>query len=58
MHLGGNYTVNDNWDLSVALHNIFDKDFNKYQEVAGGAYNEYINTQEGRRVQLSTTLKF
>lgn len=58
MHLGGNYTVNDNWDVSVALYNLFDKDFNKYQEVAGGAYNEYVNTQEGRRVQLSTTFKF
>nr|WP_278357290.1 TonB-dependent receptor [Acinetobacter lwoffii] len=58
MHLGTNYTVNDNWDLGVALYNIFDKDFNKYVSIADGAYNEYVNTQEGRRVQLSTTFKF
>ena len=58
MHLGTNYTVNDNWDLGVALYNVFDKDFNKYVSIADGAYNEYVNTQEGRRVQLSTTFKF
>ena len=58
MHLGTNYTVNDNWDLGVALYNVFDKDFNKYMSIADSAYNEYVNTQEGRRVQLSTTFKF
>lgn len=58
MHLGTNYAVNDNWDIGVALYNIFDKDFNKYEIVDGTAYNLYSNTQEGRRVQLSTTFKF
>jgi outer membrane receptor for ferrienterochelin and colicins len=57
-HIGTNYSVNDNWDIGVALYNIFDKDFNKYEIVDGSAYNLYSNTQEGRRVQLSTTFRF
>lgn len=58
MHLGTNYAVNDNWDIGVALYNIFDKDFVDFREVEGNYYNLYSNTQEGRRVQLSTTFKF
>ncbi|WP_180065184.1 TonB-dependent receptor domain-containing protein [Acinetobacter sp. YH16037] len=58
VHLGTNYAVNDKWDVGVALYNIFDKDFNKYEVINGSAYNIYSNTQEGRRVQLSTTFKF
>ena len=60
-HLGTNYSVNDNMDIGVALYNIFDKDFVDYQYVGGSEdayFNKYTNTQEGRRVQLSTTFKF
>ena len=59
-HLGTNYSVNDNLDVGVALYNIFDVDFvdYKYVETEDTYYNRYINTQEGRRVQLSTTFKF
>jgi len=42
----------------VALYNVFDKDFNDYEKIGTGYYNRYSNTQEGRRVQLSTTFKF
>ncbi|MEQ0922728.1 TonB-dependent receptor [Acinetobacter schindleri] len=67
LHLGSNFTVTDNWDISVALYNVFDKDFNKYSRFdaptattpdAAFFANEYSNTQEGRRLQLSTTFKF
>ena len=54
---GSNFTVNDNWDIGVALYNVFDKDFTDY-ELIDGSYNRHSNTQEGRRVQLSTTFKF
>lgn len=57
-HIGSNFNVNDNWDVGVALYNVFDKDFNDYEKVGTGYYNRYSNTQEGRRVQLSTTFKF
>lgn len=60
-HLGTNYTVNNNVDIGVALYNIFDKNFVDYQYVGGSIdayHNRYTNTQEGRRVQLSTTFKF
>ncbi|MDM1310167.1 TonB-dependent receptor [Acinetobacter indicus] len=59
-HLGTNYSVNDNIDIGVALYNIFDVDFVDYQYVTleDAYYNRYLNTQEGRRVQLSTTFKF
>lgn len=57
-HIGSNFAVNDNWDIGVALYNIFDKDFVDFREVEGNYYNLYSNTQEGRRVQLSTTFKF
>ena len=57
-HIGSNFIVNDNWDVGVALYNVFDKDFNDYEKIGTGYYNRYSNTQEGRRVQLSTTFKF
>ncbi|MNE94493.1 hypothetical protein D3C80_1924610 [compost metagenome] len=59
LHVGSNFIVNDNWDIGVALYNVFDKNFTDYQQVENiGWYNQYSNTQEGRRVQLSTTFKF
>ena len=57
-HIGSNFTVNDNWDIGVALYNVFDKDFTDYELIDGSYYNRHSNTQEGRRVQLSTTFKF
>lgn len=58
-HVGSNFIVNDNWDVGVALYNVFDKNFIDYEQVGNiGPYNRYSNTQEGRRVQLSTTFKF
>lgn len=58
MHIGSNFNVNDAWDIGVALYNIFDKNFIDYEKVGSLYYNQYSNTQEGRRVQLSTTFKF
>lgn len=59
-HIGTNYSVNDNLDLGLAIYNVFDKNFVDYEYVAipDAYYNNYTNTQEGRRVQLSTTFKF
>lgn len=57
-HIGTNINVTNNWDLGVAIYNIFDKNFVDYEFIDGSAYNNYSNTQEGRRVQLSTTFKF
>lgn len=52
--------MNDNIEVGVALYNIFDVNFVDYQYVSteDAYYNRYKNTQEGRRVQLSTTFKF
>ena len=58
LHVGSNFTVNDHWDVGVALYNVFDKDFTDYELIDGSYYNRHSNTQEGRRVQLSTTFKF
>lgn len=58
MHMGSNFNVNNQWDIAVGLYNIFDKNFVDYQKVGSSYYNRYRNTQEGRRVQLSTTFKF
>ncbi|MDI1221675.1 MULTISPECIES: TonB-dependent receptor domain-containing protein [Acinetobacter] len=58
MHMGSNFNVNNQWDIAVGLYNIFDKNFVDYQKVGSDYYNRYKNTQEGRRVQLSTTFKF
>jgi len=58
MHMGSNFNVNNQWDIAVGLYNIFDKNFVDYQKVGADYYNRYKNTQEGRRVQLSTTFKF
>ena len=58
LHLGSNFTINNQWDVGVALYNVFDKNFIDYEKVDSGYYNRYSNTQEGRRVQLSTTFKF
>ncbi|KAF1024781.1 MAG: Colicin I receptor [Acinetobacter bereziniae] len=58
MHVGSNFNVNKLWDIGVGLYNVFDKNFIDYQKVGSLYYNQYSNTQEGRRVQLSTTFKF
>ena len=58
LHIGSNFNVNDHWDIGVALYNVLDKDFNDYEKVGLSYYNRYSNTQEGRRLQLSTTFKF
>ncbi|TCM70765.1 outer membrane receptor for ferrienterochelin and colicins [Acinetobacter calcoaceticus] len=58
LHLGSNFNVGENWDIGVALYNVFDQNFLDYEKVGNGYYNRYSNTQEGRRVQLSTTFKF
>lgn len=58
LHIGSNFNVTDNWDVGVALYNVFDKNFTDYEKVGSSYYNRYSNTQEGRRVQLSTTFKF
>ncbi|MEG2359657.1 TonB-dependent receptor domain-containing protein [Acinetobacter sp.] len=58
LHIGSNFIVNDNWDVGVALYNVFDKNFIDFEKVGSSYYNQYSNTQEGRRVQLSTTFKF
>lgn len=58
MHVGSNFNINDKVDIGVGLYNVFDKNFVDYQNVGSLYYNRYRNTQEGRRVQLSTTFKF
>lgn len=64
LHIGANFNITNNWDLGVGLYNVFDKDFTDYVYLPtltgrGSKYrNKYSNTQEGRRVQLSTTFKF
>ncbi|MEC8125504.1 MAG: TonB-dependent receptor [Pseudomonadota bacterium] len=58
MHVGSNFNVNEKLDIGVGLYNVFDKNFIDYQKVGSFYYNQYSNTQEGRRVQLSTTFKF
>lgn len=64
LHMGANFNVTPNWDLGIALYNIFDKDFTDYEyipTITGNTskyQNRYNNTQEGRRVQVSTTFKF
>lgn len=63
LHIGANFNVTSNWDFGVGLYNVFDKEFTQYTylpNVSGRTkyYNSYSNTQEGRRVQLSTTFKF
>lgn len=58
MHIGSNFNVSEKLDIGVGLYNVFDKNFIDYQKVGSLYYNQYSNTQEGRRVQLSTTFKF
>ncbi len=61
LHLGSNFAVNDHWDIGVAMYNVFDKDFMRYELVPNTTtsyVNRYSNSQEGRRIQLSTTFKF
>lgn len=57
-HMGSNFNITNNWDVGVALYNVFDKNFTDYVKLENSYYNRYSNTQEGRRVQLSTTFKF
>ena len=60
LHVGSNFAVNENVDIGIAFYNIFDTDFMSYELVPNTTTytNRYSNSQEGRRVQLSTTFKF
>lgn len=63
-HLGGNYRVSENLDVSAAVYNLFDKDFIDYQPYTSNAAgdiafgNDYNNNQERRRLWLSATYSF
>lgn len=62
-HLGGNYRVSENLDLSATIYNLFDKDFVSYNpydsDGAGGIdYTNEYNNQERRRLWLSANYTF
>lgn len=62
LHMGANFGITPNVDFGIGLYNVLDKDFMSYELVPGitaPTYtNRYNNSQEGRRVQLSTTFRF
>lgn len=64
-HIGSSFSINNNWDVGVAMYNVFDKNFTDYHVIdtpdatnTTATVNSFSNTQEGRRLQLSTTFKF
>ena len=59
-HLGGNYAVNDQLNLSATIYNLFDKDFIDYRAYGDGTSfgNVYANSEEGRRLWLSARYEF
>ncbi len=64
-HIGSSFSINNNWDVDVAMYNVFDKNFTDYHLIdtpdasnTTTTVNTFNNTQEGRRLQLSTTFKF
>lgn len=64
-HLGGNYQVNENLDISATIYNLLDKNFVNYERYASDATgnvfsygNEYNNNQERRRLWLAATYSF
>jgi outer membrane receptor for ferrienterochelin and colicins len=59
-HLGANYALTDNLDLSATLYNLLDKDFVDYRAYADGTRfgNVYANSEEGRRLWLSARYAF
>ncbi|MDQ7728742.1 TonB-dependent receptor domain-containing protein [Halomonas sp. SpR8] len=66
-HLGGNYAVTDQLNLSATIYNLFDKDFVDYQgyesrnrdgDLVTSYGNRYANSEEGRRLWLSARYEF
>ncbi|TVU89926.1 TonB-dependent receptor domain-containing protein [Vreelandella titanicae] len=59
-HLGGNYAVTDQLNLSATIYNLFDKDFVDYRAYGDGSSfgNVYANSEEGRRLWLSARYEF
>ncbi|WP_346796072.1 TonB-dependent receptor [Halomonas sp. Bachu 37] len=59
-HLGGNYAVTNNLNLSATIYNLFDKDFVDYRAYGDGTSfgNVYANSEEGRRLWLSARYEF
>lgn len=64
-HLGGNYRVSDNVDVSATIYNLFDTNFSDYKKyttnAAGTAFattNRYQSIEERRRLWLSATYSF
>lgn len=59
-HLGGNYAVTNQLNLSATIYNLFDKDFVDYRAYGDGSSfgNVYANSEEGRRLWLSARYEF
>lgn len=59
-HLGGNYAVTDQLNLSATIYNLFDQDFVDYRAYGDGTSfgNVYANSEEGRRLWLSARYEF
>ncbi|MBT2771497.1 TonB-dependent receptor [Halomonas sp. ISL-60] len=59
-HLGGNYEVTNQLNLSATIYNLFDKDFVDYRAYGDGTSfgNVYANSEEGRRLWLSARYEF
>ncbi|MGP9768133.1 TonB-dependent receptor domain-containing protein [Halomonas sp. AOP13-D3-9] len=59
-HLGGNYAVTNQLNLSATIYNLFDKDFVDYRAYGDGTSfgNVYANSEEGRRLWLSARYEF
>ncbi|MFS8152531.1 TonB-dependent receptor domain-containing protein [Vreelandella titanicae] len=59
-HLGGNYAVTNQFNLSATIYNLFDKDFVDYRAYGDGTSfgNVYANSEEGRRLWLSARYEF
>lgn len=59
-HLGGNYAITDQLNLSATIYNLFDKDFVDYRAYGDGTRfgNVYANSEEGRRLWLSARYEF
>ena len=64
--LGGQYKFNKNVTMAASINNLFNKDFDRYYDVAGTSYNAFVSTgkttsgtyMSGRNYWLSFAYNF
>ncbi|MCG7555840.1 TonB-dependent receptor [Pseudoalteromonas sp. Of11M-6] len=58
LDLSVSYTLSKNWKFNTAINNVLDKQYTRYQDVAGQSNSDFDYSQPGRNFRASIQYKF